>query len=38
MAIFLMNDFIDKVLGFIVIDCNSYKYKELGFNVRVGDK
>ena len=38
MAIFLMNDFVDKVLGFIVVDCNSYKYKELGFNVRVGDR
>lgn len=38
MAIFLMNDFVDKILGFIVIDCNSYKYKELGFNVRVGDR
>jgi hypothetical protein len=38
MSIFLINEYVDKVLGFIVLDCNNYQYKELGFEVKVGDK
>ena len=36
-AAFLINEFVDKVIGFIVIDCSNYQYKELGFEVKVGD-
>ena len=38
MAIYLINEHIDKVLGLIVIDCGNYKFKSIGFNVEVGDK
>ena len=38
MSIYLINEYTDKVLGFIVIDCSNYNHKELGFEVKVGDK
>ena len=38
MTIYLVNDYIDKVLGFIVIDCSKYNYKALGFDVEMSDK
>ena len=37
MAVYLINEFSDKVLGIMVLDCNKYNYKALGFNVEVGD-
>jgi hypothetical protein len=38
MSVFLINEYVDKIIGFIVIDCNNYQYKELGFEVKVGDR
>ena len=37
MAVYLINEFSDKVLGVFVLECNRYDYKALGFNVEVGD-
>lgn len=37
MAVFLINEYLDSVLGFIVLDCNKLQYEALGFNVKVGD-
>ena len=36
MSVYLINEYTDKVLGFIVIDCSNYDHKELGFEVKVG--
>ena len=33
MVLYLINDYIDKVLGFIVIDCSDCDYRTLGFNI-----
>ncbi len=38
MSIYLVNSYVDKILGFVVLDCSKYAHKELGFNVEVGDK
>ena len=38
MAIYLINEHIDKVFGLVVLDCKTYKVKSLGFNVEVGDR
>ena len=35
MVLYLINDYIDKVLGFIVIDCSDYDCKALGFNIEM---
>ena len=37
-SVFLINEYVDKIIGFVVIDCGNFKYKELGFEVKVGDK
>lgn len=37
MAVLLINEHIDKVLGIVVLDSNNYKYRATGFNVKVGD-
>ena len=38
MAIYLINEHIDKVFGLVVLDCKTYRVKALGFNVEVGDR
>ena len=38
MAVYLINEFVDKILGFAVFDCSNYSHKELGFEVKVGDR
>ena len=38
MAIYLINEHVDKILGLIVVNCDNYKFKSIGFNVEVGDK
>ena len=38
MSVYLINEYTDKILGVIVIDCSNYNHKELGFEVKVGDK
>lgn len=38
MAVYLINEYIDKILGFIVFDSSNYNHKELGFEVEVGDR
>ena len=38
MAVYLVNEYIDKILGFIVFDSSNYNHKELGFEVKVGDR
>ena len=38
MTVYLINEHVNKVLGLVVIDCKKFNYKELGFNVKVGDK
>ena len=35
MVLYLINDYIDKVLGFIVIDCSDCDCKALGFNIEM---
>ena len=37
MAIYLINGYVDKVLGFVVVNCSNCDHKESGFNVKVGD-
>ncbi len=38
MAVYLINEYIDKVLGLVTLDCSNYNHKELGFEVKVGDR
>ena len=38
MTIQLVNRHIDKILGFVVLDCNRLNHRAIGFNVEVGDK
>lgn len=37
MAIYLVNDYTDKVLGMLVLNSSNCKYRAIGFNVEVGD-
>ncbi len=38
MAIYLVNEYTDKILGMIVLNSSNCKYRAIGFNVKVGDK
>ena len=38
MAVYLINEYVDKVLGLLVFDCDNYRCKSVGFNVKVGDR
>ena len=35
MVLYLINDYVDKVLGLIVIDCSDCDTRALGFNIEV---
>jgi hypothetical protein len=38
MTVYLINEHINKILGMMVLECATGQFKEIGFNIKEGDK